>query len=97
MARIDATWSVAVALGTVDTVRGADFQTRNLILALKAGEPYRIARALTMEAAYVATAGGPGHARAAKLLEADARCPSASTTRTPSAGRGSAAGFSAFL
>jgi eukaryotic-like serine/threonine-protein kinase len=69
MARIDATWSVAVALGTVDTIRGADFQTRNLILALDAGEPYRIARALTMEAAYVATAGGPAHARAAKLLE----------------------------
>ena len=69
MARIDATWSVAVALGTVDTIRGADFQTRNLILALDAGEPYRIARALTMEAAYVATAGGPAHARASKLLE----------------------------
>ncbi|HEX6838584.1 MAG TPA: serine/threonine-protein kinase PknK, partial [Polyangia bacterium] len=66
---IDATWSVAVALGTVDTIRGADFQTRNLILALEAGEPYRIARALTMEAAYAATAGGPAQARAAKLLE----------------------------
>jgi eukaryotic-like serine/threonine-protein kinase len=69
LARIDATWSVAVALGTVDTIRGADFQTRNLVLALNAGEPYRIARALTMEAAYVATAGGPGQARAAKLLD----------------------------
>ncbi|HEY2744342.1 MAG TPA: serine/threonine-protein kinase PknK, partial [Polyangia bacterium] len=69
LAKIDATWSIAVALGTVDTIRGAEFQTRNLILALNAGEPYRIARALTMEAAYVATAGGPASARAASLLE----------------------------
>ena len=60
---------MAVALGTVDTIRGADFQTRHLLLALDAGEPYRIARALTMEAAYVATAGGPAQARAPKLLE----------------------------
>ncbi|MDB4965511.1 MAG: Serine/threonine-protein kinase PknA [Myxococcales bacterium] len=69
MARIDASWSVAVALGTVDTIKGADFQTRNLILALDAGEPYRIARALTMESSYVATTGGPGRVRAARLLE----------------------------
>ncbi|MGZ3428704.1 MAG: hypothetical protein ACXVCV_18755, partial [Polyangia bacterium] len=69
LGRVDATWSVAFALGTVDTIRGADFQARNLILALNAGEPYRIARALMMEASYVATAGGPGQARAATLLE----------------------------
>jgi hypothetical protein len=67
--RIDASWSVASALGTVDTIRGADFQTHNLLLALAAGEPYRIARALTMEAAYVATGGGPARARAERLLQ----------------------------
>jgi hypothetical protein len=97
MARIDATWSVAVALGTVDTVRGADFQTRNLILALDAGEPYRIARALTMEAAYVATAGGPAQARAAKLLEVG-RALSERIEHPHAIGWSRlAAGFSAFL
>ena len=97
MARIDATWSVAVALGTVDTIRGADFQTRNLILALDAGEPYRIARALTMEAAYVATAGGPAQARAARLLEAG-RALAARIDHPHAIGWSRlAAGFSAFL
>jgi hypothetical protein len=61
---------VAYLLGTVDTIRGADFQTRNLMQALAAGEPYRIARALCMESAYVATAGGAAHARSARLLDA---------------------------
>src|SRR5579883_3516401 len=68
--RIDGSWSVAVGLSTIDTLRGAVFQTRSLLLALDAGEPYRIARALAFEAAFVATAGGPARARSAKLLEA---------------------------
>ena len=38
-----------MALGIVDNIRGADFQGRHLLLALNAGEPYRIARALCME------------------------------------------------
>ncbi len=55
--RIDACWSVAVGLGQVDMVRGADFQARHLLLALRAGEPYRVARALALETGYSATAG----------------------------------------
>ena len=47
--RIDVCWSVAMGLTMVDVVQGAHFQCVNLILALRAGEPYRIARALTME------------------------------------------------
>jgi hypothetical protein len=66
--RIDTTYSVSLTLGQVDTIRGADFQTQNLLLALAAGEPYRVARALVIEAAYASTAGRPGRARAAQLL-----------------------------
>src|SRR5207249_8852829 len=58
LTRIDAAWSVAVGLSTVDTVRAAEFQTRSLLYALRAGEPYRIARAMAFEAAFVATGGG---------------------------------------
>ena len=60
--RIDACWSVAMGLGIVDNIRGADFQGRHLLLALDAGEPYRIARALGMEVAY-ATVPGDRRAR----------------------------------
>jgi hypothetical protein len=66
--RIDICWSVSAGLAVVDTVVGADFQARQLILALQAGEPYRIVRALAMEAAYVA-ADGVSTARTEELLE----------------------------
>jgi eukaryotic-like serine/threonine-protein kinase len=70
LARIDICWSAALGLAMVDNVRGAYFQTRNLLLALEAGEPYRIARALALEVPFVATVGGPGRARVADLLRA---------------------------
>jgi hypothetical protein len=51
-------------------VRGADFQARHLVLALRAGEPYRVARALAMEGAYVSMGGNRSRARTARLLRA---------------------------
>jgi tetratricopeptide (TPR) repeat protein len=58
LVRIDTCWSVAMALGIVDNIRGADFQGRHLRLALDAGEPYRVARALAMEVGYSSVSGG---------------------------------------
>jgi serine/threonine protein kinase len=68
--RIDTCWAVGVSMGPLDMVRGADFQARHLLLALRAGEPYRIARALAMEGSYVAMRGNRGRKRARRLLEA---------------------------
>ncbi|MCC7540849.1 MAG: AAA family ATPase [Deltaproteobacteria bacterium] len=68
LSRIDTCWSVGMGLGMVDTLRAADFQTRNVLLALESGEPRRIARALAFEAGFVSTAGGPAQARARQLL-----------------------------
>jgi serine/threonine protein kinase len=65
--RIDICWAVAAGLGMVDTLRAADFQTRHLLLALRAGELYRVARALNLEAGFTATAGKTGLKRAARL------------------------------
>jgi hypothetical protein len=54
---IDLCWSAGASLSTIDPIRGADFQTRGLLHALRAGEPYRVARALTLEAASLSMAG----------------------------------------
>jgi eukaryotic-like serine/threonine-protein kinase len=67
--RIDACWSVSNSLGLIDTIRGADFQTRHLLLALKAGEPYRVARAIANEAGYAACDGWPVRKRTQELVD----------------------------
>jgi hypothetical protein len=66
--RIDACWAVAVGLSLVDNIRGADFQARHLLLALQAGEPYRVARALAVEVAYSASGGAENQARTDELV-----------------------------
>ena len=68
LAHIDGTWSVCLCLGMIDPLRAGDFQTRNLLLALREGEPYRICRALTAEAAFVSVAGQRVRARVLGLL-----------------------------
>jgi hypothetical protein len=65
--RIDACWSVSLGLGTVDTIRATDYQSRHLLLALAAGEPYRIARALALEVGFTAIPGRPSERRARRI------------------------------
>jgi serine/threonine protein kinase len=67
--RIDTLWSVSLGLSMIDTLRGRDFQGRHLLLALKAGDPYRVARAIANEAGYSATGGPPNARRTAELVE----------------------------
>jgi hypothetical protein len=66
--RVDMLAAVSGALGMVDTVRGADFQTRHVLLALKTGEPLRVVRALALEAIYSATGGTKAAARTAQIV-----------------------------
>ena len=67
---VDLCWSIAGGLAMVDTIRGADFQTRHLLLALRAGEPTRVARALAMEGGFHAVGGPRSRRRAARLFAA---------------------------
>ncbi len=69
--RIDTCWSVTTGLALVDAVRASHFQTRHLLLALDAGEPFRVARALAIETLLRATnpsASDPPIAERARAL-----------------------------
>lgn len=55
--KLDTVGAVAIGLSMVDIARGATLQTMSLLMALRAGEPARIARALAMEAGYRSTPG----------------------------------------
>jgi serine/threonine protein kinase/tetratricopeptide (TPR) repeat protein len=70
LTRIDTCWSVALGLSITDTVRGAVFHNRALVLSLRSGETYRVARAVALHAGFTATSGGRrGWGRAQKMLE----------------------------
>jgi serine/threonine protein kinase len=67
--RIDLCWSAVAGLSMFEPIRGADFQARGLLMALRAGEPFRVSRAMAMEAAHKATAGLKASSRVDTLLE----------------------------
>jgi eukaryotic-like serine/threonine-protein kinase len=66
--RLDICWSTSIGLAIIDIIRAADFQTRGMLLALKAGDPLRIIRALAIEAIHMAAGGGRTRRRTAILL-----------------------------
>ncbi len=70
LALVDICSAVSAGLALTDTIRGADFQARQLLLALEAGEPKRLVRGLCMEAAYTAVGGTKTRKRTDKLLAA---------------------------
>jgi serine/threonine protein kinase len=67
LTRVDVCEGVSFGLALVDTFRSMDFASRFLHLALRLGEPFRVSRALALEADLLAaTAKG---ARAQRLLD----------------------------
>ncbi len=69
LARLDTAWTAAQGLALVDTIRGADFHKRALLLALEAGEPERVARSLAMEVGFAAALGQGNAHRLMQELE----------------------------
>jgi serine/threonine protein kinase/tetratricopeptide (TPR) repeat protein len=67
--RADILGSLSGALSTIDSVRGADAQTRFLLLSLKLGDPVRVARALAREAGVRAATAEPGSDSWRTMLE----------------------------
>lgn len=69
LARMDTCWTGAIGLGLVEIIQAAHFQAIHLELALQAGEPSRVARALIMELGFVSVAGGRASRRVASLRD----------------------------
>jgi hypothetical protein len=68
LTKIDTCWAVATGLAVIDQIRAADFHTRHLLMALRAGEPDRIARSLSIEAVFAATGGIRSRSRVEQLI-----------------------------
>ena len=66
--KVDTCSAVAIGLALIDVLQGAALQTASLTLALQAGEPRRIARALAMEAGYRSTGGAKTEKQSHGLL-----------------------------
>jgi hypothetical protein len=67
--RIDICSVVSRGLSMNDNIRAADYQALGTLLALRAGEPLRLAGALGMEASFVASSGGVARTQATRLAQ----------------------------
>ena len=66
--RIDVCYAVSATFAGVRPITATSLQTQHLLLALEAGEPYRVARGLGLEAIFSAMAGSGNRQRTQELL-----------------------------
>lgn len=69
LTRIDVCWSIGAGFAAVDTIRAAQFQTRNAHYCLDAREPRRLARALALESILQATQGPAKQPHVRKIID----------------------------
>ena len=69
LARLDIYQIVSDALGMIDNIRGADYQSRSLLLALKTGESRRVCHSMNMEAIFQTAHAGRITPRISHLLK----------------------------
>jgi serine/threonine protein kinase len=70
LTRLNICQSASIGLSMVDTLQGAYFQTRSLLLALRIGDPGRLVTALAMEAAHTSVQGSRSRRRTDRYLQA---------------------------
>jgi hypothetical protein len=75
--RIDACMTAVAGMVIGDTVGALDFQSRHLLYALRAGDPWRIARALCVDVGVMGVAG----ARTARMVDRTAQTAKAMLAR----------------
>jgi hypothetical protein len=69
LVRVDTCWSVTAGLTFVHPLAALMFQARHVRLALRVGEPYRVARALALEAGFRAAEGTKASRQTEALLQ----------------------------
>ena len=69
--RMDTCWAATTGLAMAEVVSASDFTARHLLMALDAGEPYRIARGMAMESA--ARGAYPTGRKGSQRLEEEAK------------------------
>jgi serine/threonine protein kinase/tetratricopeptide (TPR) repeat protein len=69
LTRVDMWWSLSFGLAVTDTLRGASANAQHVLLALRIGEPQRVARSMAQEAGFIAMSGGPVSRREADMFE----------------------------
>ncbi|MBL8787569.1 MAG: protein kinase [Deltaproteobacteria bacterium] len=69
LAQVDALWSGTIGLSMANPLASQAFQQRHLRAALDVGEPFRVARALSIELAFSALPGGLDETRSRSLSE----------------------------
>ncbi|MDX1980060.1 MAG: protein kinase, partial [Bryobacteraceae bacterium] len=74
MARIESCWSAAIGFGISDPIRGAEFSARHLIMAHRAGDPYRLALGFAAEATHLAHTSARSDGRVDRMLELARQC-----------------------
>jgi eukaryotic-like serine/threonine-protein kinase len=67
--RVDTAQAVALGMTVVDWIRGSSFQSHSLLLALRAGEPLRIALSMGWEVVPSACGGKPAWRRTQRLIQ----------------------------
>jgi hypothetical protein len=96
LTRIDVADAATVGLAAVDSMRAAAFQTQQLQLALEAGEPRRVHRALCTEAIFLAMGGRRNAARVAGVLAIIAKLTDELDTPEARAGYAGTVGIAGF-
>jgi hypothetical protein len=61
LTRIDVCYAAATGLIAIDPLRSSYFSSQQLLLALRAGDPMRVGRALALDVSFLAATRGPDH------------------------------------
>lgn len=68
LTQVDVCWGLITGLGRIDNIRAAYFQPMHVRLALDAGEPHRVTRALAAEACFSSSLGEKGQRHTERLI-----------------------------